>query len=198
MALKEIQYLQVSDLHVSKNNPRKITKKQVDLLRASLEEDPTYLERRPILVALMKGKYIIYAGTQRFLTIKEMGETKVPCFVEENLSKEDFDRRMLLDNAHYGHWSFDAVMNDFKDFSFKDSENPKIGDLHDFVEGEKYLSVSAGKTEKFYVYELEFENEEGLKNFIELADNLAIEYPNKSVTARLEAYLRDKYAEELY
>lgn len=188
-------YIQATDIVVSSNNPRRITDADKARLRESLESDPDFLKRRPVLVNKINGKYVVFGGTQRFLTLKSIGIVDIPCFVEEGLPKEEFDRRMLLDNTHYGHWDFEAVDEHFSDFVFEDMDLPTAKDLHG---DPSFVTVDASKTRpSVHMLEVEFPSQESYGLFLANLEMLSDEYPSLSIVGRLEAGLRARYADLL-
>lgn len=86
-------------------NPRTIRDERFKNLCASIEADPEFLWRRPIL-AMADGT--IYAGNMRYRAASHLGLKAVPAIVEdvpEQLAKE----RALRDNAQWGDWNDDQL-----------------------------------------------------------------------------------------
>jgi hypothetical protein len=86
-------------------NPRTIRDERFKNLCASIEADPEFLWRRPIL-AMADGT--IYAGNMRYRAASHLGLATVPAIVEdvgETLAKE----RALRDNAQWGDWQDDQL-----------------------------------------------------------------------------------------
>ena len=111
--VNKLEWLPIDKVFSSYKNPRTISEEDLTRLKTSIEEDPQFLERRPILVALMNGRYMVYAGTQRLQALKQLGYTEVPAFVSEGLDQRTFDSRMIKDNVHYGEWDFSTSMDEF-------------------------------------------------------------------------------------
>jgi DNA modification methylase len=80
-----------------------------------LEDDPEFFGNRPCLVNVVDGVHNVYAGNQRVLAAKKLGWKLVPCIVEENVSADRIDRRIIKDNAHYGDWDYDLLANEWDD-----------------------------------------------------------------------------------
>ena len=81
-------------------NPRTIRDERFKNLCESVQADPEFLWRRPIL-AMADGT--IYAGNMRYRAASHLGLKSVPAIVEdvpEKLAKE----RALRDNAQWGDW----------------------------------------------------------------------------------------------
>lgn len=86
-------------------NPRTIRDERFKNLCASIQADPEFLWRRPIL-AMADGT--IYAGNMRYRAAAHVGLATVPAIVEdvpERLAKE----RALRDNAQWGDWHEDQL-----------------------------------------------------------------------------------------
>lgn len=86
-------------------NPRTIRDERFRNLCRSLEADPEFLWRRPILAM---GDGTIYAGNMRYRAAAHLGLDAVPAVVEDipaALAKE----RALRDNAQWGEWERDEL-----------------------------------------------------------------------------------------
>ena len=69
-------------------------------LKKSIENDPDFMELRPLL-ATKKG--MIYAGNQRFQAVQELGWEDVPCIITD-ISDELAKERAIKDNNQFGEW----------------------------------------------------------------------------------------------
>lgn len=112
--MTEIQNIKISKLSLLEKNPRKIDKIQFEKLCKSLQDDPAFLQSRPILVHKQNDRLVIYAGNQRVRAAKKIGWKEVPCILEENLSDDLIKSRILKDNKHYGEFDFDILANEFE------------------------------------------------------------------------------------
>ena len=86
-------------------NPRMIREERFKNLCDSIEADPEFLWRRPVL-AMLDGT--IYAGNMRYRAAAHLGRKSIPAIVEdvpEQLAKE----RALRDNAQWGDWNDDQL-----------------------------------------------------------------------------------------
>jgi hypothetical protein len=101
----------IEKLKSSGKNPRKITKAAIERLKKSISENPDFFEARPILVNHVGDDYVIIGGHQRLEAAKQLGMTEVPIFAFENLSDDQFDKYMLLDNVNEGKWDVDLLLN---------------------------------------------------------------------------------------
>jgi len=86
-------------------NPRTIRDVRFQNLCRSIEADPDFLWRRPVLA---QADGTIYAGNMRYRAASHLGMKTVPAIVEdvpERLAKE----RALRDNAQWGDWQDDQL-----------------------------------------------------------------------------------------
>ena len=122
-----IEELYVMSLILLENNPRRISRHQMDKLKKSLLVDPDFLKHRPCLVNLKDGKYHVYAGNQRVRAAQELGWKKIPCVVDKNLPEDVMKARIIKDNKTYGEFDFDILANEWEaedllDFGFTEDD----------------------------------------------------------------------------
>lgn len=111
--MNQIQTFPISKLSLLDRNPRKITKSQFDSLCKSIQDDPDFLQRRPLLVNHFDDKYIVYAGNQRLRAAKKLKWKEIPCIIDESLDENVLKSRILKDNSHHGDWDWDELANSF-------------------------------------------------------------------------------------
>jgi len=113
--MKPLELIELDDLILAEENPRTISKDEMDKLCKSMREDPDFINCRPILVNKNKDKkLIVYAGNQRVRAAKILGWKKIPCILEFDLSDEKMKIRMILDNRHNGQWDYDLLAGNFE------------------------------------------------------------------------------------
>lgn len=78
---KKIIYRQLANLKKLANNPRTITKKDMNRLKKSVAENRDYFEARPIILSDRTGELVIIAGNQRYEAAKALKIDKVPTFL---------------------------------------------------------------------------------------------------------------------
>ena len=105
--------LKIKDLILLEKNPRKITKDQMQKLCDSLESDPDFLKKRPILVNKVEGTYHVYAGNQRIRAAKKLKWKTVPCLIDENLDEKTVKQRIIKDNQGFGEFDYDMLANEW-------------------------------------------------------------------------------------
>lgn len=109
----EHKFLPIDKIELLENNPRIIDDASLKKLCNDIESDPGFLEQRPSLINLKDGRYICYAGQQRIKAQRLLGRKEAPVFIEENVSEEVQNKRMVIDNTHRGEWDIQSLMNDF-------------------------------------------------------------------------------------
>lgn len=97
-------------------NPRTINKDDYAKLLKSLEEDPEFLEHKPLHVYPLDKKYIVLGGNMRLRALKELGHKDVPVTIyKPETPPEVLRSRVMKDNAEYGKWDFDLIANEWSD-----------------------------------------------------------------------------------
>ena len=127
--MREYEQVDIKRLTLLENNPRKISKEQMNKLIVSLETDPDFLLARPILVnktykmipidgnirdLRTEAILTVYAGNQRVQAAKKLKWKSIPCIIEENLKDEVMNRRVILDNKSFGEFDYDILANEFE------------------------------------------------------------------------------------
>tara|TARA_Y100000289_G_scaffold26812_1_gene26388 strand:+ start:207 stop:944 length:738 start_codon:yes stop_codon:yes gene_type:complete len=116
----KIEKVKISELNPAEYNPRRMTNKQYEDLKNSLEKFGCTI---PIVINSDKT---IIGGHQRVRIMREMGAELVPV-VRVNLSKEDEKELNIRLNKNSGEFDLDVLANNFevdelKDWGFKDIE----------------------------------------------------------------------------
>lgn len=109
----EYKNIPIKELVLLENNPRTVTKTEMDKLCDSLIKDPTFLHVRPVLVNRIDGINHVYAGNQRVQAAKKLKWKEIYCSVEDNLSDDLMQKRILKDNRHAGQFDYDALANNW-------------------------------------------------------------------------------------
>jgi hypothetical protein len=175
----------IDQLYISQKNPRKIDDDDLKSLQDSIQKDPDFLYRRPILVQRVNGNNTIYAGVQRFEACKRLGFKEVPCLVVDNLPVDILEYRMLLDNVHNGEWDEEKLFSEF-DQDLQDM-------VFDFSDDDRKFNTKAANADKLKtIYtKLVFQMREDLNMFYMLMEDLKVEYPDLSASQRFIKFLTD-------
>ena len=105
-------------------NPRQWTKTDIDRTRNSIQEDPDFLQDRPLLVVPLDEKtWLVFAGNLRREGAKSGKVKEVPAVIYYPETEEDhltIKRRAMKDNGSFGAWDFDALANEWDDNPLND------------------------------------------------------------------------------
>lgn len=100
-----VKMVKLSALHGAAWNPRTIKDDRFKNLMKSVQDDPDFLYRRPIL-AMKDGT--IYAGNMRFRAAQQLGMAEVPAIIED-ITPELAKERAIKDNGSWGDWDRGAL-----------------------------------------------------------------------------------------
>jgi len=134
--MTSIDKLPLSKLKLLENNPRRISKEQMDKLCRSIQEDPEFLFRRPVLVNMTNCEYWVYAGNQRVRAAKKLKLKDIPCIIDVDLDLDTQNKRTIKDNKTYGEFDFDELANSWDpslliESGFKVEE--LVGSIDEFI-----------------------------------------------------------------
>lgn len=103
-------------------NPRKITPRNFDKLKASIKRDPELLKYRGLLVAPHGDKFVVIGGNQRLEALRALGFTETTCEIMDDLEQipeenraEVLRHRILADNAGFGEDDDELIEEFFSD-----------------------------------------------------------------------------------
>ena len=113
--MAELTHIPLRKLKPLEKNPRKIDKQQFEKLVKSLEADPEFFTRRPLLARYdpATDTYLVYAGNQRLQAAKRLKLDPVPCIVDADITDEQMRRWTVLDNVHHGEFDWDILANEY-------------------------------------------------------------------------------------
>jgi DNA modification methylase len=100
-----VQPVPLDRLRPAEWNPRSISDERFQNLCLSIQEDPEFLWRRPVLA---QADGTVYAGNMRFRAAQQLGMTSVPAIIED-VSDQLARERALRDNAQWGDWEGDEL-----------------------------------------------------------------------------------------
>ena len=104
-------------------NPRQWTQKDIDLTKASLQNDPDFTEERPVLVVACDGKLLVFAGNLRTTAARALKWEYISAVLytpENDEDKDTIKRRSILDNGAFGSWDYDMLANEWDDLPLTD------------------------------------------------------------------------------
>jgi len=90
-------------------NPRKISGPKMESLKKSLQEFPKMMELQPFVI---DEKRICLRGNMRLEALRQLNYIEIPdTWIKKasDLTPEEKDRFMALDNDHFGEWDYDVM-----------------------------------------------------------------------------------------
>jgi hypothetical protein len=107
----------LSEIKLNPDNPRSISKKDMELLVKSLKEFPEMLQLREIVV---DEQMTCLGGNMRYRAMKKIGEKECLVKIVSGLTLEQKREFILKDNASFGEWDMDALANAWGDLPLVD------------------------------------------------------------------------------
>ena len=117
MAKIEIKTVKLSEIKLNPDNPRTISKKDMDLLVKSLKDFPDMLNIREIVV---DETMTVLGGNMRLLALQKSGAKEVTAKIVSGLTKDQKREFVVKDNASFGSWDMDALANAWGDLPLAD------------------------------------------------------------------------------
>ena len=148
----KITLVNINSLNPAEYNPRQISNKQYEDLKASMEKfgcvDPIIININPERLNVVVG------GHQRLRILRDLGAEKVPT-VSVNLSQEDERELNVRLNKKGGDWDIDLLSNfdivDLKEWGFKEIE---LGFNIDKIEEDKPITITIKENDAVLANEL--------------------------------------------
>jgi DNA modification methylase len=113
----EIKEVKISEIKLNPDNPRRISKQDMDRLVKSLAEFPDMLNIREIVV---DETMTILGGNMRYLALKKSGAKAATAKIVSGLTKEQKREFVIKDNSNFGEYDFDALANGWSDLPLAD------------------------------------------------------------------------------
>lgn len=104
----EKAFIDINLLKENADNPRKISKEQLDKLKHSIKNFPQMLEIRPIVA---KKDGTVLGGNMRLKALKELGIDKVHVVYVDNLTDAQVKEFIIKDNLSFGEWDIEELSN---------------------------------------------------------------------------------------
>ena len=148
----KITLVNINSLNPAEYNPRQISNKQYEDLKASMEKfgcvDPIIININP------DRQNVVVGGHQRLRILRDLGAEKVPT-VSVNLSQEDERELNVRLNKNGGEWDMDLLSNfdvvDLKEWGFKDIE---LGFNIDKIDEDKPITITVKEDDAVLANEL--------------------------------------------
>lgn len=104
-------WVPIGKLRSNPANPRTIQDARFRDLVRSIKEFPKMLLLRPLVV---NAEMVVLGGNQRLAACKEAGLKKVPVLHAEDLSAEEQQRFIVVDNAPFGEWDMLSLVQHYE------------------------------------------------------------------------------------
>ena len=117
------QKIKLSELEPNKGqieglpkNPRKWEKKELDMLKRSMDDTPELTEARGCVVIKNGKKYVILGGNMRYAAAKALGWEEISCHIlPQDTPVEELKAIVIKDNGSFGQWNWDQLANSWDD-----------------------------------------------------------------------------------
>jgi hypothetical protein len=113
----EIKKVKLSEIKLNPDNPRTISKKDMDLLVKSLQEFPDMLSIREIVV---DETMTVLGGNMRTLALRKCGAKEATAKVVTGLTPEQKREFVIKDNGGFGKWNMDLLSSSWGDLPLAD------------------------------------------------------------------------------
>ena len=113
----KVQKVKISQVIPNSNNPRIIKNIKFKKLVKSIEELPSMLELRPIVVG---EDMVILGGNMRYKACIEAGLKDIPIIVADELTEDEKQAFVIKDNLSFGEWDWDTLSNEWDSVELDD------------------------------------------------------------------------------
>ncbi|HPX82824.1 MAG TPA: ParB N-terminal domain-containing protein [Syntrophales bacterium] len=160
-----IKKVNLSELKPHPDNPRKISRENMDRLVKSLQEFPEMLEIKEIVV---DETMTIIGGNMRYAALKKMGREQCKAKIVTGLTEDQKREYIIKDNIALGEWEKTIIAKKYSDLDLK-------------TWGIDLLGASMGKEELTAAILTEKERKEATKTADEISKALSEKI--KAITA---------------
>lgn len=101
-----IEWLPIEQVKPSDENPRYITKTEMNKLKESIKNFPQMMELRP---GIVDANNTLIGGNRRHEACKQLGWNEFPVIRANNLSPEQLREFMIRDNVSNGSWDTEEL-----------------------------------------------------------------------------------------
>lgn len=106
--------IKLSKIKPNPDNPRLIRDEKFEKLCKSLQDFPSMLEKRPLVVYTDKdGKYIVLGGNMRFRAAQHIGMKEIPAIIADDWTEAERKQFVIKDNVDFGDWDYDNLANNW-------------------------------------------------------------------------------------
>jgi len=113
----KVKKVKINEIKLNPDNPRKISEKNMDRLIKSLQEFPEMMELREIVV---DETMTVLGGNMRLLSLRKLGVKNCIAKIVSGLTPDQKRQFIIKDNAVWGEWDFDVLLDEWKDLPLDD------------------------------------------------------------------------------
>ena len=117
MAEIKTKTVNLNDIKINPDNPRRISAKDMDRLVKSLHDFPDMMGIREIVV---DETMTVLGGNMRLLALRKSGANEATVKIVSALTPEQKREFVVKDNATFGEWDFDLLANEWGDLPLDD------------------------------------------------------------------------------
>ena len=108
----EIKEVKISEIKLNPDNPRRISKQDMDRLVKSLTDFPDMMSIREIVV---DETMTVLGGNMRLLALKKSGAKECVAKIVSGLTPEQKREFIIKDNSAFGEWDMDLLSSSWSD-----------------------------------------------------------------------------------
>lgn len=109
-----MQILPITQIKPNPKNPRVIRDEKFEKLKASIQDFPDMLNKRPLVCFTDKdGKVVVLGGNMRLKAAKELGLKELPVVLADDWTEEQKAEFLIKDNVGFGEWAWDELQADW-------------------------------------------------------------------------------------
>ena len=117
MAEIKTKTVNLNDIKINPDNPRRISEKDMARLVKSLHDFPDMMGIREIVV---DETMTVLGGNMRLLALRKSGANEATVKIVSGLTPEQKREFVVKDNANFGEWDFDLLANEWGDLPLDD------------------------------------------------------------------------------
>lgn len=117
MVKVEVKTVKLGEIKLNPENPRTISKKDMDLLVKSLKDFPEMLELREIVV---DETMTVLGGNMRTLALRKSGVKEATAKIVSGLTPGQKREFVIKDNSTMGSWDMESLANGWSDLPLAD------------------------------------------------------------------------------
>lgn len=138
-----------------KKNPREMTVMEFKKLKNSLTKNPGYTAISELKLFPFNGRFVTIGGNMRLRAMQELGWDRViGKILPADTPVEKLNEWILLDNANFGKWNFDALANEWDELLLDEMniEIPNLYSATEAIETEAEAREYESLTKDFFLF----------------------------------------------